>query len=203
MRRRGGNDSSIPVSRWVVPASVPETPPTTVTFKNSSLLGRQSDTASLGENRGSPPKTVSRCRLHNLSFYFIFNIFFQFNYLVTLINRYDCSACNLCARHLICSGSGRGGGFCGYCFSSFMMAGASDQLLPTSLFYHRGGFETKPMLPVLRLITSLFLWWRPTCSKVEVVCWALRAWKKKPSCGNMRHSFEMSLLHDVSHQKPH
>lgn len=110
MRRRGGNDSSIPVSRWVVPASVPETPPTTVTFKNSSLLGRQSDTASLGENRGSPPKTVSRCRLHNLSFYFIFNIFFQFNYLVTLINRYDCSACNLCARHLICSGSGRGGG---------------------------------------------------------------------------------------------
>ena len=34
----------------------PETPPTTVTFKNSSLLGRQSDTASLGENRGSPSK---------------------------------------------------------------------------------------------------------------------------------------------------
>lgn len=45
----------------------------------------------------------------------IFFIFSQFNYSVDLINRYDCSTCNLCARYLICSGSGhqweeKGGG---------------------------------------------------------------------------------------------
>lgn len=87
-----------------------------------------------------PLKTASRCRFHILSFFFHF-IFYQFNYSVNLINRYDYIACNLSARHLICSGSGRRGGFSGYCFSSFMMAGALDQPLPTSLFYHRGGYE--------------------------------------------------------------
>lgn len=99
-----------------------------------------------GERTDGPLlKIVSRCPFHTLYIYivFIFNIF-QFNYSFQLINTCHCSACNLCARHLICSGSGCREALVGIVFPTFMMARASDQLLPTSLFYHRGGFGTRP-----------------------------------------------------------
>lgn len=145
-----------------------------------------------------PLKIASRCRFHILA-PFLCLIFFQFNYSDGLINRYDCSECNHCARHLICSGSRCRGALVGIVFSSFMMACASDQLLPTSLFYHRGGFETSlcclffTLLPhfsvaeadLLKSQSSLF------CTPRKAELWLYKSF------------FKMSLLHDVSHQEQH
>lgn len=101
---------------WVQPP-VPETLQTTAAFKNS-LLGRQSDMLILEENRGSPQNSVQMSLSYFISF-FLSLIFFQFNYSTSLINRYDCRACNLCARHLICSGSWCRGALAGIVFFLF------------------------------------------------------------------------------------
>lgn len=130
---------------------------------------------------------------------FLSLIFFQFNYSTSLINRYDCRACNLCARHLICSGSGCRGALAGIVFSSFMMACAPDQLLPTSLFYHRGGFETGlcclffTLLPHFSVAEADLLKSRSTlfCTPRKADLWLCKAF------------FKMSLLHDVSHRQQH
>lgn len=68
-------------------------------------FGRQSDVVIVEENRRFPQNSVQMSPSYFIGF-FLTLIFFQFNYSVNLINRYDCSVCNLCARHLICSGSG-------------------------------------------------------------------------------------------------
>lgn len=85
----------------------------------------------------------------------------------------------------------------GIVFPTFMMARASDQLLPTSLFYHRGDLG-RGRVGCFSLYYLTFLWQRPTCSKVKVVCFVpleiADLWLHKPF-------FKMSLLHDVSHQE--
>lgn len=94
-----------------------------------------------------PHKTASRCRLHILSGFFIFNIFFSS--IIQPASLIDMTAVRVISVPDIWSvlALGVGGAWVGIVFSSFMMAGVSDQLLPTSLFYHRGGFETSLCCP--------------------------------------------------------
>ena len=135
-----------------------------------------------------PLKTASRCHFHILSLIFFFSSIIQ----AGLINRYDCRACNLCARDLFCCGSGwRGGALAGIvsflfhdgqCFGS---AATDIIILSQREIWH--------LFFLLYVLT--FLWLRMTCSKVIVCCACI----EKVACGCIRSFFKMSLLHDVSH----
>lgn len=123
----------------------------------------------------------------------------QFNYSVNLINRYDCSACNLCARYLICSGSGRQGALAGIVFPLSWWPALQISCCRPHYFITEGDLR--------RGCVACF-----SCYYLTFFCSGGRqswssllgsTWLEKLICGHVRPSLKKWLLHDVSQQELH
>lgn len=153
MRRRRGNESWVSVSRWVGPTLSSLDSADKHTIQKEIITGEKK-WRDCGREKKVPLKQYPDVAF--IFYLFLSLMFFQFNYSVNLINRYDCSACNLCARHLICSGSGHQGALAGIVFPLSWWPMLQISCCWPHYFLTAGGIWGELVLSVFHFIASLF-----------------------------------------------